>query len=99
MMTFSETLFERIAPIYQRILAHPFLTGLTDGTLDHAAFQFYVAQDSLYLKDFARGLAVLAAKAPTDDAVVMFSEHAKTTIVVERALHEEFFKVWEIQGA
>ena len=96
MTRFSETLFERIAPIYQRILAHPFLTGLTDGTLDQAAFQFYVTQDSLYLKDFARGLSLLAAKSPIDDAVVMFNEHAKTAIVVERSLHEGFFKEWGI---
>ena len=96
MARFSETLFERIEPIYQRILAHPFLTGLTDGTLDQAAFQFYVTQDSLYLKDFGRGLALLAAKSPIDDAVVMFSEHAKTAIVVERSLHEGFFKEWNI---
>jgi thiaminase/transcriptional activator TenA len=96
---FSETLFERIEPIYQRILAHPFLTGLRDGSLDHAAFQFYVTQDSLYLKDFGRGLALLAAKSPTDDAVVMFSEHAKTAIVVERSLHEEFFKEWNISSS
>ena len=96
MTRFSETLFKRIAPIYQRILAHPFLTGLRDGTLDQAAFQFYVTQDSLYLKDFARGLSLLAAKSPTDDAVVMFNEHAKTAIIVERSLHEGFFKEWHI---
>ena len=96
MTRFSETLFARIEPIYQRILAHPFLTGLTDGTLDQAAFQFYVTQDSLYLKDFARGLSLLAAKSPSDDAVVMFNEHAKTAIVVERSLHEGFLKEWNI---
>ena len=99
MKSFCETLFSRIQPIYQRILAHPFIAGLTAGTLDPAAFQFYVTQDALYLKDFARGLAVLAAKSPTDDAVVMFSEHAKTAIVVERALHEGFFKEWGIASS
>jgi len=93
---FSEILFERVAPIYQRILAHPFLSGLKDGTLDQVAFQFYVTQDSLYLKDFARGLSLLAAKSPIDDAVVMFNEHAKTAIVVERLLHEGFFHEWNI---
>ena len=41
MTTFSETLFQRIAEIYQRILAHPFLTGLTDGKLAEDAFRFY----------------------------------------------------------
>jgi thiaminase/transcriptional activator TenA len=94
MATFSRTLFGRIAGIYQRILAHPFITGLTDGSLSEAAFRFYAVQDALYLRDFARGLALLAAKAPADDAVIMFCDHGKTAIVVERALHESFFAAW-----
>jgi thiaminase/transcriptional activator TenA len=94
MATFSATLFHRIEGIYQRILAHPFLTGLTDGTLAEAAFRFYAIQDALYLRDFARGLALLAARSPADDAVIMFCEHGKTAIVVERALHESFFAAW-----
>ena len=94
MAPFAETLFQRIQGIYQRILAHPFLTGLTDGTLSEAAFRFYAIQDALYLQDFSRGLALLAAKSPADDAVIMFSEHAKTAIVVERSLHESFFATW-----
>jgi thiaminase/transcriptional activator TenA len=94
MASFSEGLWQRIAGIYGRILAHPFLTGLTDGTLSEAAFRFYAIQDALYLQDFSRGLALLAAKSPTDDAVIMFSEHAKNAIVVERSLHESFFATW-----
>jgi thiaminase/transcriptional activator TenA len=94
MAPFSETLWQRIEGIYQRILAHPFLTGLTDGTLTEDAFRFYAIQDALYLRDFARGLALLAAKSPADDMTVMFSDHAKNAIVVERALHGSFFADW-----
>jgi thiaminase/transcriptional activator TenA len=94
MAAFSTTLFARIKGIYRRILAHPFLTGLTDGTLSEAAFRFYAIQDALYLRDFSRGLALLGAKSPADDAVIMFCEHGKTAIVVERALHESFFAAW-----
>jgi thiaminase/transcriptional activator TenA len=94
MTRFSETLWQRIEGIYSRILAHPFLTGLTDGSLTEDAFRFYAIQDALYLRDFARGLSLLAAKAPADDAMIMFSEHAKNAIVVERALHGSFFQEW-----
>lgn len=94
MAAFSETLWQRVAETYRRILAHPFLTGLTDGTLSEDAFRFYAVQDALYLRDFARGLVLLAAKSPTDDAMIMFSEHAKNAIVVERALHGSFFAQW-----
>lgn len=96
MTTFSESLFQRIAGIYDRILSHPFITGLTDGTLADAAFRFYAIQDALYLRDFSRGLALLAARSPSDDTVIMFSEHARTAIVVERALHESFFAEWDL---
>ncbi len=96
MTAFSASLFARIQGIYDRILAHPFLTGLTDGSLSDAAFRFYAIQDALYLRDFSRGLALLATRSPTDDAVVMFSDHAKTAIVVERELHESFFAAWNL---
>jgi len=93
-MAFSAELWRSVEGIFARILEHSFLKGLTDGNLDEEAFRFYVVQDALYLRDFARGLAILGAKAPEDDWLVMFCEHAKEAIVVERALHESFFKEW-----
>ncbi len=93
-MAFSESLWRSIEGIFTKILEHPFLKGLTDGTLDEEAFRFYVIQDALYLRDFARGLAILGAKAPEDDWLIMFCEHARDAIVVERALHESFFREW-----
>jgi thiaminase (transcriptional activator TenA) len=96
MSTFSEELFCRIDGIYRHILAHPFLQGLADGTLSEAAFRFYAIQDALYLRDYARGLSLLSAKSPTDEAAIMFSEHAKNAIVVERALHGSFFAHWQL---
>lgn len=96
MTTFAESLFQRIDSIYQRILSHPFVTGLTDGTLAEEAFRFYAIQDALYLRDYSRGLSILAAKAPSEDASVMFNDSAKNAIMVERALHGSFFSHWEL---
>jgi thiaminase/transcriptional activator TenA len=93
-MTFSQALFHRIDDIYARILAHPFITRLTSGALALEAFQFYVVQDALYLREFSRGLSVLAAKAPEEDAAILFNDSAKNAIVVERALHGGFFAQW-----
>lgn len=93
-MKFTESLWKSIGGIYHKILTHPFIAGLIEGSLDEEAFRFYVIQDALYLRDFARGLAVLGAKAPEDKWLMMFAEHARDTIVVERALHESFFNVW-----
>jgi thiaminase/transcriptional activator TenA len=92
-------LWESISPTYAAILDHPFIGGLTTGELDRDAFEFYVVQDSLYLSEYARALALCAARAPTDDAVKMFAEHAAGAIIVERHLHEVFFAEFGLSDA
>ena len=91
-MPFTTTLWRAIEPIYAAILAHPFLRGLTDGSLPREAFRFYAVQDALYLRDFARALALAAARAPREDWIIMFTEHAAGALKVEKTLHESFFK-------
>ena len=95
-MKFTELLWASIGDVYDRILKHPFIQGLIDGSLGEEAFRFYVIQDALYLRDFARGLALLGAKAPHDQWLMMFVEHSRDAIVVERALHESFLKDWQL---
>ncbi len=80
-------LWNDIEPIFAAILAHPFLTGLTDGTLDSDVFAQYVAQDVHYLRDYARALSIVAAKAPTLTDTAMFARHAAEVFDVELALH------------
>ncbi|CAN5300861.1 thiaminase II [soil metagenome] len=83
----STRLWAGIEPIFAEILDHPFLTALTDGTLDAAVFAEYVAQDVHYLRDYARTLALVGAKAPTLAATAMFARHAAEVYDVELALH------------
>jgi len=90
-MSFTADLWKAIDPIYAAILRHPFVTGLTDGSLSRASFQFYAVQDALYLREFARSLSMAAARAPRDQWIIMFNEHAAGALKVERALHESFF--------
>ena len=81
-------LWNGITGIYAAILDHPFVTGLTDGTLPGDAFAFYVVQDALYLRDYARALAAVASRAPDAAGAEMFARHAAGAISVERQLHE-----------
>ena len=90
-MAFTHELWTAMDPMYQAILRHPFVRGLTDGSLSRDAFRFYAVQDALYLREFARALSVTAARAPRDDWIIMFNEHAAGALRVERALHESFF--------
>src|SRR5712691_6958254 len=91
-MAFTDELWREIEPIYTAILRHPFLRGLTEGSLPRESFQFYAVQDALYLREFARALSLAAARAPEDEWIIMFNEHAAGALRVERALHESFFK-------
>jgi thiaminase/transcriptional activator TenA len=91
-MGFNAELWKSIETIYAAILRHPFLTGLMDGSLPHESFRFYAVQDALYLREFARALSIAAARAPQDDWIVMFNEHAAGALKVEHALHESFFR-------
>jgi thiaminase/transcriptional activator TenA len=93
-VSFTQELWTSIRPIYSAILAHPFVRGLTDGSLPQESFRFYAVQDALYLRDFARALAIAAARAPREDWLIMFTEHAAGALQVERALHESFFREW-----
>src|SRR5215467_470719 len=91
-MPFTADLWRSIDPIYAAILRHPFVTGLTDGSLPRPSFLFYAVQDALYLREYARSLALAAARAPRDEWIIMFNEHAAGALKVERALHEGFFQ-------
>jgi thiaminase (transcriptional activator TenA) len=92
MTRLRDDLWSVMEPVYKQILEHPFVTGLTDGSLPMEAFAYYVAQDSHYLRDYARALALVAAKAPDESIVAMFAEHARGAIEVEKQLHAGFVR-------
>ena len=98
-MRFTADLWRSIEETYVAILCHPFLTGLTDGSLPRQSFQFYAVQDALYLREFARALSIAAARAPQEDWIIMFNEHAAGALKVERMLHESFFKAFGLSPA
>ena len=95
---FSARLWDSISDIYGAILAHPFITGLTDGTLPEESFAFYVIQDALYLRDYARALAAVGSRAPTAGAMRMFASHAADAIAAELELHGALLASWEFPG-
>ena len=89
---FTGELWRSIEGVYGEILDHPFLRGLTDGTLPEENFEHYVLQDALYLRDYARALSLAAVRAPDAEALVMFNEHSAGAITVEKSLHDGFLK-------
>ena len=91
-MTFTENLWQQIKPVYDAILEHPFLNQMADGSLSRDRFVFYMKQDSLYLQEFSKALAIAGARAPDVESMLFFVGSARTCAIVEQALHESYFK-------
>jgi thiaminase (transcriptional activator TenA) len=98
-MSFSTDAWRRIVPLYDAILELPIIRELAAGTLARERFTFYMLQDAHYLTYFGRALAVTAARAPDTDALIQFAGSARQAVVVERALHEGFFRDYGISPA
>jgi len=96
-MSFTETLWEQISPLYSSILDHAFIRQLAAGTLSPEVFKFYLQQDARYLDDFSRALAITGTKAPDSTQLLRFLEFARGAIVTERALHESYFQEFDVQ--
>ncbi|MCT8972407.1 thiaminase II [Microbaculum sp. A6E488] len=88
---FSAEAWRRNADLYEAIRTLPFNTELAAGALRQDRFQHYIVQDGHYLADYARALAIAAAKADDANGIIQFSKAATEAIVVERALHETYF--------
>ena len=98
-MAFTQELWKSVEDVYGAILRHPFLRGLTDGSLSEESFRFYAVQDALYLREFARALSVAAARAPKEDLITLFNEQAVGVLKGEKSLHDSFFKEWGLTPA
>ncbi|MEY9838554.1 thiaminase II [Streptacidiphilus sp. EB103A] len=95
---FSDELWQASESTYRAILDHPFLLGLADGTLPRTAFRHFVVQDSHYLRDYARALAVCAAKAPTEADVRAFADDAVGALAAEQEMHAGFMNDLGLDG-
>ena len=91
-------MWERARPVYEKTLRHPFLTGLTDGTLPRDRFQFYLEQDAQYLRVYGQALSVLASKAPRVEWARTLNRHAAEAVAVEGALHETILGKFGVQS-
>lgn len=65
-----------------------FVRGLASGDLDREAFAWYLAQDLLYLREYARVLARAAALAPTAEEQRFWAAASVSCLAEEAALHE-----------
>lgn len=79
--------WDEIAVVRAETDALPFVSALADGSLHEDAFSWYLAQDALYLRDYARVLAHASALAPTPDEQAFWASSAHGAIAAEVELH------------
>jgi thiaminase (transcriptional activator TenA) len=87
---FSDQLRAGADALWQAQHDHPVVRGIGDGSLPLAAFARYVRQDYLFLIDYARLLALGAARAPDLETMRRFAELAEAILGEEMELHRAF---------
>lgn len=85
----TDSLWHAIEDLWPAIISHPFLDELHAGTLPVQKFRYFLRQDYNYLEDFARVLALGAARAPGGSEMRTFLGHTQQVFSVEEALHGE----------
>lgn len=90
MTNFCDEAWVATTALRAAIHALPFNAELASGMLSRERFGFYIQQDALYLGQFARALAIAAAKAPDTTVLQEFTQFSLGAITVERALHDRY---------
>ncbi|SHN59205.1 thiaminase II [Desulfovibrio litoralis] len=95
-LLFSEEMFSKVEPILDKIYNHQFVKELCDGTLAKEKFVYYMQQDSLYLVDYTKALALVAAKSYSEQDISLNLDFAQGALLAERSLHEEYFTEFSV---
>src|SRR5437667_7749058 len=99
MMRFSDEAWQQAAGLREAIHRLAFNTELAAGTLAPERFRFYILQDAIYLGQYARVLALAAARAPDAATTEFFGHSAVQAIIVERALHGRYLAEFGVDPA
>jgi len=93
---FTDHLRYKAAGIWEAQHQHPFVRGIGDGTLGLERFKFWLRQDYVFLIEYARLLALGAARSPDLQTMVRFATLLKETVETEMNLHRAYAAEFEI---
>lgn len=97
-MTLSAALWAGSADLARAALAHPFVTGIADGSLPRDRFAGYVAQDAFFLEAFARAYALGVAHSRDRETLETFTD-LLGGVRDELRLHDGYAARWGIDLA
>ncbi|KAJ1666600.1 trifunctional hydroxymethylpyrimidine kinase/phosphomethylpyrimidine kinase/thiaminase [Coemansia sp. RSA 1646] len=92
---FTDYLKARSATAWTKYICHPFVQQAGAGTLDRDVFIYYLKQDYMYLKHYARSYAMAAFKSDTPREISVLSGIAQNCIK-ESELHVGLCGKWGI---
>lgn len=87
---FTERLRQNAASIWEAQHQHPFVRGIGDGTLGLENFKFWLRQDYVFLIQYARLLALAAARSRDLETMIRFATLLKETVDTEMSLHRGY---------
>lgn len=93
---FTDYLLRTGEKYWESYLHHPFVQGIGDGTLDTAAFRYYMCQDYVYLMDYAKLYAYGVIKARDLKTMELFSTVTEGLLHTEMELHRQYAARFDI---
>jgi thiaminase/transcriptional activator TenA len=97
-MSFFERLKAAASAEWKAYTEHPFTNGLADGSLAEPAFRHYLAQDFLFLIEFARAYALAIYKSPTLADMREAAGGLSAILDVEMDLHVKLCAGWGLSA-
>lgn len=74
-MKTTDKMLEATKELWKSYNEHPFVKGIQDGSLDKDKFKYYIMQDYLYLKEYAKVFAIGVAKTKTLETANLFAKY------------------------
>ena len=93
---FTDKLWQSAEKDIEKIISHPFCVELSKGILSKEKFNEYISQDSIYIIEDSRALAITAVKAEDVDEMKFLLDMARDGLEIEHLLHEEFIGYFNI---
>jgi thiaminase/transcriptional activator TenA len=93
---FTDHLRRKVNGIWEAQHQHPVVRGIGDGTLGVERFKFWLRQDYIFLIEYARVLALAAARSPDLETMSRFATLLKETLETEMNLHRDYAATFEI---
>ncbi|MCK6256024.1 thiaminase II [Fictibacillus sp. KIGAM418] len=87
---FTDRLHRNVEPIWMHTHLHPFVQGIKDGSLPKERFGYYMKQDYVFLKDYAKLFALGTIKSKDTETMSWFSSLLHETLNTEMDLHREY---------